>query len=838
MNTRNLFVSSAVFGLLLMLVRCSSDSSDSAPAGADGPTERIASSDTAHPQSTQENTSSMQEMHAADTTTQPIDQDSSPTHTNRLIDETSPYLLQHAHNPVDWYPWGEEAFAAARAQDKPIFLSVGYSTCHWCHVMERESFENEDVAKLMNENFICIKVDREERPDVDDIYMTAVQLQSGRGGWPMSVFMEPGNLQPFFGGTYFPREPRGGSITFPELLRRISSAWNEQRDQLEQQASQFGQRIAEMMAEQRTPRTLALSDIERATALLLSSYDSKDGGFGGGQARAPKFPMPTNIDFIRAASWDNPTASEAAIHTLDRMAMGGMYDHVGGGFHRYSTDAQWLVPHFEKMLYDNGQLASTYADAYEQTSDSYYAQVVRETLDYVLREMTGENGGFYSAQDAEVNEREGQNYLWREAEVRHVLEVAGLGDDVEFALDAYGVSKGTNFQDPHHPEDGRFNVLYLAAPPADLAASHDMSVEQLWQRLDRINEAMLAARATRDQPGLDDKILTGWNGLMIAGMADGGRALDEQRYIDAAARAALFILDNLRDNGSGRLLRTYRNGEARIDAFMEDYAFMVHGLLALHEATGASRWLETAVSLAKQARGLFWDDEAGGYFDTLADQSDLFVRVKSTYDGAVPSGMGIMVNNLLMLHERSGDPQYLDDAVATLRSLSAQLAANPVATIVATRGLHRYLTNHDAAALRGDPIAIESSSEIVSLSIMEDREALSDEVVARFDLKLMIKTPWHINAHEPGDESLTGLSIELVGVQGLAIDVTYPEGESFDGPVGGMRVYSGSVTVPVTVRQTGQQMQGQPQLVVKWQACDDTVCREPEQQVLNLQGSG
>ncbi len=611
-------------------------------------------------------------------------------HTNRLINETSPYLLQHAHNPVNWYAWGPAAFEAARQQDKPIFMSVGYSTCYWCHVMERESFEDEEIAAYMNQHFISIKVDREERPDVDDIYMAGLNSMGLRGGWPMTAFLEPNALKPFFGGTYFPKQDRGGRQGFGTLLRQIAGQWANQRSQLIQRADQVAARVRRTLASSSLPQAVGRQEVANAVASFMSGYDQVNGGFRRG---APKFPLPTNLQLLMGAGWDNPAVRQAVLHTLDRMAMGGIYDQIGGGFHRYSTDRRWLVPHFEKMLYDNGQLASVYADAYERTRDPYYAQVLRETLDYILREMMGPQGRLYSAQDAEAAEREGASYVWTNDQVISALREAALDGEADFALQVYGLSSGTNFQDPHHLRDGRKNVLYLSSKPAAQAQALGISNPEFKVRLEKVDEALMAARNGREQPITDDKTLVGWNGLMIAGLAEGGRVLNEQRYVDAARNAVGFILAKMRTEDGG-LFRTYRSGTAKIDAFVEDYAFFIRGLLALHWATGDDQFVQHAGELAQAARQRFWDDQYGGFFDTLDGQADLFVRTKSTRDGVIPSGNSVMVHNLLDLHRFTGDPRYLSDAAATLGFLSSKIKTRPTSMSMAVLALKRFVDTY------------------------------------------------------------------------------------------------------------------------------------------------
>jgi uncharacterized protein YyaL (SSP411 family) len=753
---------------------------------------------------------------------------------NRLGDETSPYLLQHRSNPVHWFAWGPEAFAAARALNRPIFLSVGYSTCYWCHVMERESFESEAVAEILNEHFICIKVDREERPDVDEIYMKAVQLTNqGQGGWPMSVFIEPDGLRPFLGGTYFPPEDRGGRPGFPSVLRQIATLWETRRDDVLRQSRMIADAIAEQLSVTDAPRPLDRTDVERAVSQLLSSYDRQDGGFVGSPQRAPKFPVAPTLDLLIGAAWELEPVRRAVTYTLDRMAIGGMYDQVGGGFHRYSTDAIWLVPHFEKMLYDNGQLASTYAEVYRRTGDELYARILRETLDYVRREMTSPDGGFFSAQDAEVNHREGQNYLWQPEQVRTALESAGHGDLVDFALRLYGLDRGTNFQDPHHPEDPPANVLFLADRPGPLAESLGLAPEELDQRRRTVNAALLAVRDGRDQPLTDDKILSGWNGLMIAGMADGAEVLDEPAFRAAAVEAAEFVLTRMRGPDGG-LLRTWRGGTAKIDAFLEDYAFMVRGLLALHGATGEPRWRSAAAELTALARSRFWDESGGGFYDTLADRADLFVRTRSTYDGAVPCGTSVMINSLLDLHGLTGDERYLDDAVTAIEAISAAVDGGPSGTALTTLAVHRLTGSHPdrlggeaPTAGRGtfdrtEPVQVRTSTDLLRIA-GDDR--------ARLDVTVQIAPGYHVNANRPGIEYLIPLEVALVGGDGVEIDVSYPAGERYDGPEGPMMVHHGTVTLPVTVRRTGP-ITGRPRLTITYQVCTDKACLAPQTEPL------
>ena len=500
-----------------------------------------------------------------------VGEDGSPKYTNALIDETSPYLRQHAHNPVDWHPWGEEAFELARREQKPIFLSIGYSTCYWCHVMERQVFESPAIAAEMNAKFVNIKVDREERPDVDDVYMTATQLMTGQGGWPMSVFLTPPppeaeqqatdgyGLKPFWAGTYLPPEPMHGRPSFPQVLQGLHEAWTERRAEVLQQAEKLADAVTQQLDQQHPAGEITPAGVQTTLNQLLGNYDATHGGFGD----APKFPQPSNLAFLLAVHRNNPSPElwDAIAHTLDAMARGGMYDQVGGGFHRYSTDAKWLVPHFEKMLYDNAQLLEVYATAYtrlEEQSDVrpgiaeqrvLYERVLRETANYVLREMTDPATGlFYTAQDAEVNASEGQNYVWTPEQFREAIDDPAMA---KLALKMYGLDRGTNFQDPHDAAAKAVNVLYLPEPLPQLAEQLDMTAEELAAKRAAINEQLLAVRDRRDQPLTDTKTLAAWNGMLIAGLADTGRELDEQRYIEAAARAAEALLEHMQTEDGG-----------------------------------------------------------------------------------------------------------------------------------------------------------------------------------------------------------------------------------------------------------------------------------------------
>jgi uncharacterized protein YyaL (SSP411 family) len=590
---------------------------------------------------------------------------------NRLADETSPYLLMHAHNPVDWYPWGPEAFAKAQRENKLIFLSIGYSSCYWCHVMERESFMDKEIAAFLNKHFVCIKVDREERPDVDDIYMTAVQLITRRGGWPLSVFLTP-DAQPAFGGTYFPARQgdRGSQAGFLELITAVEQAWEREPETMVKQAERLSSAVATVLLEQREgpPVAPTASMVDHVQEAMEEDFDKDYGGFGQPpfQAHNPKFPSPPELLYLvdRIRRNDDPEAREMLLVTLDKMAEGGLRDHLGGGFHRYSVDRFWHIPHFEKMLYDNGQLASVYAEAFALTGKDKYRRIAEELLDFVLREMTDQAGGFYSAIDAETDAEEGKYYRWEKEELESLLDEKQR----EFMGPIYSFSAEPNFR-----HDGQaFYVPQLSAPIEQLAAAHQLDEATLENRLTPLRERLLAARSERKRPLTDTKILTAWNGLMIRGFADAGRIFNNERYLQAATRGATFTLDRLQTE-DGRLLRSYRNGSSQLNAYLVDYAFLVDGLIALYRATQNPRWLEEARTLTDKQIELFWDEQAGGFFFTSDDHETLIARAKKRTDNVLPSGNGIAATNLVYLANALPDSHYGDYANRLLGSLSAGL---------------------------------------------------------------------------------------------------------------------------------------------------------------------
>ena len=611
---------------------------------------------------------------------------SNPKFTNLLAGETSPYLLQHAHNPVNWFPWGEEAIAAARASDKPILLSIGYSACHWCHVMERESFEDEATAALMNELFVNIKVDREERPDIDSIYMHAVQMMTGHGGWPLTVFLRPDGA-PFFGGTYFPPENRHGMTGFPTLLERVAEIYRTRRDEIDKQAAAMVETLRATTKMPPREGDLNFAILDDAFRSSTRTFDPKDGGFG----RAPKFPAAMLMDFLLRyhARTERPDALAMVEHTLEKMAHGGIYDQIGGGFARYATDDRWLVPHFEKMLYDNAQLARVYSDAYKLTGKPLYRRIVEETLDYVVREMTDEVGAFYSAQDADSEGVEGKFYVWS---VDEVTEVLGEEDGRLFCS-YFDVTKGGNWE--------HANILNVPRDIESVARIEGVSVERLQQAIDRGRRELYGVRSKRVWPGLDDKTLTSWNGMMLRAFAEAGVALERDDYVDVARRNADFILKHLKRDGL--LLRTYKNGSSKLNGYLEDYAFTIEGLVSLYEATFELRWLLEAKSLADTMVAEFWDDAEGGFFFTGNAHEELIRRTKELEDNATPSGNSSAAWGLLRLSELTGNLDYRDRAETVLEAVGGALGQYARAFGHSLCALDTMLSTSIEVALVGDP---------------------------------------------------------------------------------------------------------------------------------------
>jgi uncharacterized protein len=586
---------------------------------------------------------------------------------NALAAESSPYLRQHAHNPVDWLAWGPAALERARTEDKPLLVSIGYSSCHWCHVMERESFEDPRTAELMNESFVCVKVDREERPDVDALYMEAVQGMTGRGGWPLNVFLTPEQV-PFYGGTYFPPEPRHGMPSWTQVLQAISESWEQNSEEIRAGGERLRGRLSGAATLNPSAEPIAAGALDGAVARLRESFDARHGGFGG----APRFPQASVIEFLLLQG-----EREMTLATLRAMAGGGIHDQIGGGFSRYSVDEAWTVPHFEKMLYDNALLARAYLHGWQAFEEPDLREVCVDTLEWALREMRGPEGGFYAALDADSEGVEGRFYVWTVAELRDTL-----GEDADAAITWFGATEEGNFVDPHHPQPG-LNVLQDRGVPASSRPDDTTRA--------RIRSRLLDARERRVRPGLDDKRLTSWNALMITALAEAGAALAEPRYIDAAVACAEFVLRDLRDE-AGRLLRTYNHGQAKLDAYLEDHAFLLEALIALFEATCEARWFEQAAALADEMIARFADPEQGGFFSTASDGEALIARRKDVEDTPIPSGASSAAVGLLRLAQLTGEEEYERRAVTVLRLLHEVAPRHPAAFGHLLQALHWHLS--------------------------------------------------------------------------------------------------------------------------------------------------
>ena len=604
---------------------------------------------------------------------------------NRLATETSPYLLQHKDNPVDWYPWGEEALTQAREADKPIFLSIGYSACHWCHVMEHESFENDRIASVMNRFFVPIKVDREERPDLDSIYMAAVQAMTGSGGWPLNLFLTPEGV-PFFGGTYWPPEDRVGMPGFVKVLESVHDAYVNKREDVIANAEQLRAFLTDASRATPSPGELHPMLLDEAFESMVRSFDFTNGGFGG----APKFPQPLNIEFLLRYHHRTGDGRAATMvrRTLDRMAAGGIYDQLGGGFARYAVDANWLVPHFEKMLYDNALLARCYSDAFRAFGDETYYRIASETIDFALRELLTTEGGFASALDADSEGEEGRFYVWTPAEIEAVLP----SQQAALLMRAYGVREGGNFE-------GK-TILHITMPLDEVATELGLSLEVARQTLDAARSTLLTAREGRVRPGRDDKVLTSWNGLMLRTLAEGSRALNRPDFGQAAKRLAAFLLSTLRQ--SGRLLRGYKDGQARLNAYLEDYAFLADGLIALYETTFERRWLDAALELAQTMREEFAGDGTPLLYDTGLSHERLISRPRDLQDGAIPAGNSVAAGVLLKLAALTGVPSFAQQAGEMLRTMVRPMIEHPTAFGRMLSALDTYLAAPRELALVGE----------------------------------------------------------------------------------------------------------------------------------------
>ena len=747
---------------------------------------------------------------------------------NRLIHEKSPYLLQHARNPVDWHPWGPDAFRQARMQDKPVFVSVGYSACHWCHVMERESFEREDVAELLNQDFISVKVDREERPDVDEIYMAATQLLTGRGGWPNSVWLTPDG-RPWFAGTYFPREDTNGRAGFKTILKRLSRLWQTRRQDVEASADRFAEAIRQLNSPRPPDAAVPLGRqlIAQAVEDLRRGFDETHGGFGG----APKFPPHAALRLLihEYRRTKDERLSHMITRTLDAMARGGIHDHLGGGFHRYATDAAWLVPHFEKMLCDNAQLARAYVDAYLLTGNAEYRRVAIEAAEWVLREMTAAAGGFASALDADSEGEEGKYYLWTYPEV---LEVAGSEDGELFGR-IYGLEKGGNYRDEASGRRPATNIVYLPRPVEVSAKLEGIDPGDLRRRLGQASQKLLARRDKRVRPHLDDKVVTAWNGLMIGALAYAGRCLEQPGYVAAAERAARFVLTRMQENG--RLLRTYRDGSARLNAYLDDYAFLAEAMLELHEATGRDRWLDEAGRLIRTLTEHHADKAAGGFFFTSDDHEELLARSKSCFDAAIPSGNGVAARVLVRLAALTGEDGHLEVARATFQAFGPFMQQAPQGTATLLEALAAYLDQAEGAAAGsaqpGDGTASAGQGP-VTVAVRAAKRQVPAGGTLQLSLQVGIEKGWHINSAHPLERHLVPTSVALArGTPAALGDVAYPQGRKVkfafsDEP---LAVYEGAVSIGLAVKIAETATPGPATLTlhVRTQACDDRSCQAP-----------
>lgn len=588
---------------------------------------------------------------------------------NRLINEKSPYLLQHAFNPVNWYPWSNEAFELADKEDKPIFLSIGYSTCHWCHVMERESFEDSTVADLLNKYFVSIKVDREERPDIDNIYMTVAQMLTGSGGWPLTIIMTP-DKKPFFAGTYFPKENRFGRPGLIDILTQIKDAWVNQHDKIISSSNQIIDALKKSTQSNTLGNEITLDVLNKSVNNFTSSFDKVHGGFGN----APKFPSPHNLLFLlRQYNRNNdPKVLQMVTTTLDKMSEGGIFDQIGFGFHRYSTDEKWLVPHFEKMIYDQAMLAMAYTETYQLTRDEKYKNVSDKIFEYVLRDMTSSEGGFYTAEDADSDGEEGKFYFWTYSELKKILSP----DDFKIFIKTFNLEEGGNFVDQIKGGKDGNNILHRTNTNSELAKEFKITEKDLSAKIEKMRKNLFGIREKRIHPLKDDKILTDWNGLMIAALAQAGKVFEEQKYISAAERSVKFILSKL-SKQNGELLHRYRKEEVKIDGHLDDYSFMIWGLLNLYESTFKIEYLKNAIDLNNILLKNFLDQNSGGFYFTSITSSELFTRQKEIYDGAIPSGNSVAMMNLVRLSKLTGDNTYFEKADLLSKAFSTQVSKYP-----------------------------------------------------------------------------------------------------------------------------------------------------------------
>ncbi|MHC4976482.1 MAG: DUF255 domain-containing protein [Planctomycetota bacterium] len=778
----------------------------------------------------------------------PISPQTSPPK-NLLADSPSHYLRQHANNPVHWRPWGPEAIEEARARAVPIFLSIGYSTCYWCHVMERESFEDPQIASLINQWFVPVKIDREQHPAVDQFYMAAVQALTGRGGWPLNVFLTPPGtrspddpgLEAFWGGTYFPPRPHQDLLAFSDVLQGMNNAWETRREDILEQAQSLRIRINQLLLDRASPVQIGPRHVQGTADTLFRLLDQTNGGF----SNAPKFPQAPFLQYLleiypyASDSRTNERTTRALTLTLDSIARGGIHDHIAGGFHRYSVDAQWRIPHFEKLLTDQALLASTYAWASQRLENPHYASVAQKTCDFVLTHMRRSDNLFASALDAEVNHHEGENYLWTPEQMSETL----TEDELALATKLYNLDAGPNFQDPHDQSLTPSNVLYLADSIENIAAGLDLTAEQLSEQKSAIDAKLLDARSRRPQPYYDDKAIASWNALMIAALADTARLTGEPRYLDEAIVSARAWADAfVREDD--QLLRVKYDDDVSTPATLEDHAYAVHAYLAIHKALPNTSpdaiWaLDNAVSISSITERQFSDSDSAGYFDTAMGQSLLPIRTRNVDDGALPAPASIMAHNLLDLYKITGNQAYYTRAGKLMESLSQAVAQRPVNAVTATRALIRLMADHpsmfqdfslgpqaptleefEATAGTERPVRIYSSDSRIEIDTSDP---------TTFAIRVEIQPDYHVVAHEPGNETFHPFSIDIEDVVGLEAIVSYPEPELYEGVAvdpnspDRLMVYTGTLELEIALNPTGL-VAGDPKLVISYQVCSDTEC--------------
>lgn len=736
--------------------------------------------------------------------------------TNRLAKESSPYLLQHAHNPVDWYPWSPEAFEKARKEKKLVFLSVGYSSCHWCHVMEKESFEDPGVAEILNKHFVCIKVDREERPDVDEIYMTALQVLGARGGWPMNMFLTDTG-KPIVGGTYWPKEDKtidGETIRgFKTVLKVVQElhADAEKSKQLLEQADHIATEVTEALG--RAGRANSVVELNKALAIssaetIRENIDPEHGGFGNTSRkfRGTKFPMPPSLTTIlRHAHRENDKELKTlAAITLEKMANGGIYDQIGGGFHRYSTERTWTVPHFEKMLYDNAQLLAVYSEAYRLDPKPLYKRIVAETATFLEREMTSPEGGFYAALDADSNGVEGEYYVWTPEEIEKTL---GNKEDALLVRAVYSLTGSPNFEEKSY-------ILRISRPIEEIAKEQKITVDQLYSRLEKLKSKLLKARETRHKPFLDQKILTAWNGQTITALAIAAKAFNEPRYSKMAAKSADYILKNAMTK-EGRLLRTISKKsdgtlEAKLNGYLEDYAYLIQGLLKLHDVNNEIRWLDAAKSLTNVVIKWHGERENGGYYFTSSDHEKLFARPKDFHDGVQPSGNSVMAANLVEIAKKTGESRYALEAERTIKQFAGMLKTNPGGVPTLAESLHIYLQNK--ANLATDSKTPPSPKGIKSSADMVQAKAVPlDGKPGEYEIILSIEKDWHIYANPVENDVLGTAQTSVEAWQSgkkIASRVNYPAGVLEKDKTGDYMVYRGKITISVKLKEIPKDVDG------------------------------